>query len=840
MIYGDARESVLRIVNGTDEPMVLNLDASFFTSFKAVEIGEGVTLVVDQQTVDGLRYISGEGTVQAGSELDFDGVYLTVDAKDRFGRDLDPADTGGIPVDGDVLIASNTGDTLVGGEGDDRLIGGSGSNVLDVRAGGDNILRAGAGRNEMYGGDGDDQFVLLGDLSVGGKTDSPEDTFLLGEPLSSLNGQNFALGAEGIIEGGEGNNTLYVYGNADLSAYDIRDIDSIVVRSDVVFTTAQLQGVKELQGDGRSVITITSAGAAPVEYDLSELNLAGVGQIEIGDNVTLLIDNLDDLGGARILTGNGAVQGKDPANPITLTEDFTALDSVSVSNANGSDARGAAGSLDDVVKADKPGEIFNTDQNNYLIGTEYDDTFVIDRSGDDVVNARDGNDTFKISGAGIKTLLSSGGTDTLDLSGAAGAAVMDLTFGGEVAGPGGVANTNIQLGSGGGSGGVFQEAPNSNVMLILDVSGSMSGQRLTDMKKAANDLFDAYENLGEAAVRLITFESSANSELPSDVTDGAWMAIDTARDIINDLSAGGSTNYQAALNEAIAAHATGRDSVYLDDARDQSFFLSDGQPNSPISASLEQTWHEFLTDNQITSNAIGFGGLTNIDALRPIAFDGVTGESLEPLLEADSAQLSQVIIEQAGLDFIEDLIGTPFDDALTGNSLDNLIAGGQGDDQLNGRGGDNTLLGGDGEDVFVLGFAGNARGLTTISDFTLGEDALAFDTSGLLDITGGTTGTPALTSATNETIMAASEGDSLVRFDTARDTAQLSTGVSNVAVDAYVLAFNADTQQAEIWYDADWQDTAGREQVAALSSVDTLADVMGIAPTDIQVIDTMA
>lgn len=749
-------------------------------------------------------------------------------------------------ISGVVLEAEDGGERLMGSDKNDILIGGAG----------DDILRGGAGVDVMYGRGGNDTFVIVGDLRGARKPDTPEDTDVLGESVSGLNGQDFNEDADGgaqIIDGGSGTNTLYVYGTADLSNSTITNVQHIEIRSDVTFNPNQFDTVTTVNGDGRSVLRIESVDGNPHSVDLSGMDLSNIGQIEVGDNVTLLIDSLDDLGGARVLTGEGTIRGKGN-DSIVLPASYAVEDSLTVEETNGDNATGAADILDRVVTGQPGQPIENTHGNDYLVGTELGDIFVLDKGGNDVVSARGGDDIFLVSGTGTKTLIATDGKETINLSEVQrGPAMINLTDGGKIAGGADQGGTTIQLGTRGGESGAFQDAPNSNVMLILDVSGSMgtiqpSGStRLEDMQKAANDLFDAYENLGETAVRLIAFESSADSEFPSDVTGGAWMEISTARTIIDQLTDGGGTNYVAALNEAIAAHASGRASAYLDNARDQSFFLSDGEPNPglEVTPTLQQEWHDFLIAHQITSNAIGFGGLNNVDPLRPIAFDGVTGQSLEPLLEVDSSQLGQVITEQAGLDFIEDLTGTQFDDELTGNSLDNLLFGGNGNDLLDGRGGNNTLIGADGEDVFVLGFAGNSRGLTTITDLTLGEDSLAFDTRGLLALAGDGTGmldASAFFAVTDETAMtAASENDALVRFSVARDSAQLSTGESQGAVKAYVLTFNTDTQQAEIWYDNNWQDaSSGREQIAALPSISTLLEVTGIDQTDIQVIDMMA
>jgi thiol-disulfide isomerase/thioredoxin len=122
---------------------------------------------------------------------------------------------------------------FVGTEADEVFIGDvDKANVLDARAGGDNILWArGSGKEDtMMGGPGDDDFVILGDLTPYSKTTSPQTTELLGGPLADLNGYDFnedADGGEETIKGGAGEDTLHVIGDADISNFNIFDVEHL-------------------------------------------------------------------------------------------------------------------------------------------------------------------------------------------------------------------------------------------------------------------------------------------------------------------------------------------------------------------------------------------------------------------------------------------------------------------------------------------------------------------------------------------------------------------------------------------------------------------------------------
>ncbi len=203
---------------------------------------------------------------------------------------------------------------------------------------------------------------------------------------------------------------------------------------------------------------------------------------------------------------------------------------------------------------------------------------------------------------------------------------------------------------------------NTNLMIVLDVSGSMdenSGltgsevdnglRKLTVAKAAINELFEQYNSLGDVMVRIVTFSSNAAEQ------GAVWMTLAQAKALLNGLSADGYTNYDAAL---IAAMNAFNDAGRLGDGtagtvlpgnnapiQNVSYFISDGQPNrqsdfpgvnysganpsngSGIQTNEENAWINYLKQYGIKSYAIGVdpGFAANAswqNALKPIAFDG--------------------------------------------------------------------------------------------------------------------------------------------------------------------------------------------------------------------------
>lgn len=717
VIFGDG-ESVLNITHSGD-PVTVDLSGLSLEQFRTLNVSGGVTVIVDQADVDSLSILSGEGIIKAStssSVLNLANKQISVVIQDKDGN-VDATHGGGLYVEGKLLIGSESADALTGAEKADRLEGGAGNDTL-IGADGNDVLRGGAGVDSMDGGAGDDRFVVVGDISGGGKVDSVADTAALGFALTTLNGKNLNEDEDGAIEtirGGDGDDTLYVYGTADLSKYDITGIEHIEIRSNVTFSQALLSGnaVKTLTGDGSSIINIAGGTASnPLVLDLSTLDsikLKDIGQINLGENVVLKISSLDQLGEAQILTGTGKIEA---TTPLVLPSNYTLTSSLNVANVD----KTSAEVLESVVIGQSGSLIAGGSGNDYLIGTENDDSFD-GGNGDDVFSGKAGDDTFIISGTGKKIILDDADTtnsDTLDLSMASAAAVIDLNEGGTIG-----TTTTVQIGAGNSSGASTQDATKFNLMLVIDVSGSMGYGRMQEAIKAANDLIDAYDKQGDVAVRIVTFGRDY-PEAGSDFNGiDAWMDVTAAKGIINGLYSNGGTPYDAAMDSAVTAFNLGKDNTYFDKGKNVSYFLSDGDPDNSIYYK-ETAWEDFLIQNKITSHAIGFGGLSMTSALEPIAFDGTkvksitddhTAGEIAATITVDTSNLSSDLVSSAKLDFIEDLIGTDFDDTLTGNGLDNYLDGGyDGNDTLTGLEGDDILVGDWGNDTAV--YRGNMKDYT--------------------------------------------------------------------------------------------------------------------------------
>ncbi|WP_121061932.1 calcium-binding protein [Chachezhania antarctica] len=168
-----------------------------------------------------------------------------------------------------------------------------------------------------------------------------------------------------------------------------------------------------------------------------------------------------------------------------------------------------------------------------------------------------------------------------------------------------------------------------------------------------------------------------------------------------------------------------------------------------------------------------------------------------------------------GDDFLR---GSKGGDLLVGNDGDDTLIGNRGRDIFGGGGGNDFIEGGQGKDEFHFD-AGTGK--DKIRDFTSGEDVISILDGGAIDFA-------------NSSEDASGRGDSDLDsrdFDTIENLADIvgandgqiiysKGGMNNVAwgladdVEAYVAVANA--KRTKLFYDDDWSDLEGREEIAVL------------------------
>ena len=205
---------------------------------------------------------------------------------------------------------------------------------------------------------------------------------------------------------------------------------------------------------------------------------------------------------------------------------------------------------------------------------------------------------------------------------------------------------------------VTSEGVDTNLMLIVDNSASMneaSGvnglSRLGLEKQAIIELLNKYEALGDVKVQLVTFNSQAN------IGSNEWVDVATAKAMVNALTAGNGTNYDAALAAAQQAFV---EKGAIAGAQNLAYFFSDGNPTtSPqhadpdhvpnpargdgIDATEEHAWTAFLDNHHINAFAIGVGTDVSSTYLNPVAYNGATGTNTNAVVVTDLGQLNVVL-----------------------------------------------------------------------------------------------------------------------------------------------------------------------------------------------------
>ncbi|MFD4839916.1 retention module-containing protein [Achromobacter sp. NPDC058515] len=208
----------------------------------------------------------------------------------------------------------------------------------------------------------------------------------------------------------------------------------------------------------------------------------------------------------------------------------------------------------------------------------------------------------------------------------------------------------------------------TNIMLTLDTSGSMnygsgvySGwrelSRLEVLKSSVGKLLDQYGEAGDVRIMIVEFNSSAGQK------GGGWMSLADAKALVDGLSYGGGTNYEAALNAAMNAwNNSGTGKLEGANVQNISYFFTDGNPeNGPVYAEQQAIWEKFLADNHINSYGIGLGTSATGTYIDPVSYN--------PNKPADSNTI--IVKNLNGLDTaIADTIAPPITgDISTGGTL---------------------------------------------------------------------------------------------------------------------------------------------------------------------------
>ena len=228
---------------------------------------------------------------------------------------------------------------------------------------------------------------------------------------------------------------------------------------------------------------------------------------------------------------------------------------------------------------------------------------------------------------------------------------------------------------------VMSSTQDYNIVLILDVSGSMVGSKLSLLKQAVNNLmadFNGYSG-GDVKVHIVPFADNAQTAGTFTVTNVSGF--NSAVNFVNNLVANGWTNYEAPLQSALSwlNGASANDPIV--GAEIFSYFISDGEPNRYLDNSGNLV---IGTANAVMGQITGSDGSNEVAALQ--AFGevvgvgiGVNSTTLGRLSIIDSGSDSALDVQDpndlsAALQSVNPLMGSANGNVITGV---NQVAGGE-------------------------------------------------------------------------------------------------------------------------------------------------------------------
>ncbi|KOR32988.1 hypothetical protein TI05_03815, partial [Achromatium sp. WMS3] len=242
-----------------------------------------------------------------------------------------------------TIAGTDAEDTISHATGlDNFIIDAQGGNDTITTGSGNDIVRPGPGTDTVNTGSGNDIVVIVGTTTADQYAqidiDAPSGNTSLNVSnvltLAELNGNAISEAEVGeTIDGGDGTDTLVLYGDTDLTKITLAGISKLQINSNVIISAQQLADLNltDISGNGKSNIKIV--GDTDQSVDLSAINFSNIQSLEFASTITGII-NQAIADALQSILGTGSIQATSGSANLDLSNTGV-VDTISVLDQSG-------------------------------------------------------------------------------------------------------------------------------------------------------------------------------------------------------------------------------------------------------------------------------------------------------------------------------------------------------------------------------------------------------------------------------------------------------------------------------------------------------------------------
>lgn len=750
------------------------------------------------------------------------------------------------PVSHPLIQGTSSNDTLIGDAGGQTLDGGLGADTMEGRTGDDTYIVDNVGDvvKEVAGGGYDsvkssvtytlpdevEELTLTGPANINGTGNVQANR------IAGNSGDNVLDGGGGsdVLIGGAGNDTYIVDDGADRVVENPGE-GTDTVRSSVSFTLADnlenltLTGTDAINGTGNALNNVLTGNSTDNKLDGAQ----GADTMAGGaGNDVYLVDNAGDVvyenANEGIDTVYATINYTLGANVENLILGSTAVNGTGnelaneiTGNAANNTLNGGAGNdwLDGGTGADT------------MTGGIDDDTFVVDNSGDVVVeNSNEGSDTVLSSitytlGTNVENLVLTGTTDSngtgnaLDniiignsgtnvLSGGAGNDILDGGAGTDTM-TGGIGNDTYVVDN---AGDVVTENAGEGTDTVLSGISYTLGANVENLTLTG---IDDLNGTGNAADNVIIGNYGNNvltGGAGNDILDGGLgvdtligstgndtYSVDDAGDVVTENAGEGTDTVQSLITYTLGANV---ENVTLTGTA-----AIDGTGNELNNTLIGNSGNNILSGgagNDILDGGTGADTLVGGQGNDFYTVDDVGDIVTENASEGTDTVQSSITYTLGGNVENLALTGTSAING-TGNTLNNSLTGNSANNVLDGGVGADTMVGGAGNDIYIVDNAGDivtentGEGTDTVQSsitYTLGTNVENLTLTGSTSINGmGNNLNNIITGNSGNNVLNGGAGNDALSGGVGNDNYLYGIGAGNDTINDFDTSGGVDTLQ---------------------------------------------